>query len=159
MPPCVSGGKAKEEERIRTRMIETTRKTHHSQRLLAGFRRDKTIERTWRHVEGRSTSEIRALPLAGSESKVGDHQPLPSSRAQDVLRLEVSMEDPELVTELHPVEDLEEDLKRRVRKRKRRSARQKSARKRRRRSHLGYQLVVSDVSLGLGDHSKEVSVG
>ena len=69
------------------------------------------------------------------------------------------MEDPELVTELHPVEDLEEDLKRRVRKRKRRSARQKSARKRRRRSHLGYQLVVSDVSLGLGDHSKEVSVG
>lgn len=69
------------------------------------------------------------------------------------------MEDPELVAVLHAVENLEEDLDRGETVESENQQGKRVVGREHDGSHLADQRSVAYVSLGLGDHSEEVSVG
>lgn len=65
---------------------------------------------TWAHVKGRATSVVLGAVFTGGQSKVGELDGLSIVGDKDVLRLEVPVEDPQVMAVLDGIQDLKEHL-------------------------------------------------
>lgn len=63
---------------------------------------------TWRHVEGRSATEIGSVRIRGSKTKVSQLDGVAVVSDQDVLRLQVPVIDAHGVAVSNGIQDLEE---------------------------------------------------
>ena len=70
----------------------------------------EVIVHTRRHVVDASGPEFSRPPLGGRKPEVSNGDLLPSMEAENVLRLEVSVEDARLMAILHSSHHLEEDV-------------------------------------------------
>ena len=64
---------------------------------------------TGTHVVHATSAELCAHFIGGSQTKVSDSQTKTVVKTEDVLRLQVAVEYPLLVTVCHRVQDLQED--------------------------------------------------